>query len=95
VKEPDHVSLGVVPGSRGSWRRFQFDHAPLPLEIVGRLVGERHVAVPVGRVVGDFRWFGAFKRMKGTAFAWWDTWLFVPLCLLLALGCLIVAVSED
>ena len=51
------------------------------------------VAVFLGRVVGDFRWFGVFKRRRGTAFAWWDTWLFVPLCLLLALGCLVVAVS--
>jgi hypothetical protein len=52
------------------------------------------VAVFFGRVVGVFRWFGLFKRMRGTAFAWWDTWLFVPLCLLLALGCLVVALSE-
>ena len=52
------------------------------------------VTVFLGRVVGDFRWFGVFKRMRGTAFAWWDTWLFVPLCLLLALGCLVVALSE-
>jgi Fatty acid desaturase len=35
-----------------------------------------------------------FKRMGGTAFAWWDTWLVVPLCLLLALGCLVAALSE-
>jgi hypothetical protein len=52
------------------------------------------VAVFLGRVVGDFRWFGLFKRLSGTAFAWWDTWLFVPLCLLLALGCLVAALSE-
>jgi hypothetical protein len=52
------------------------------------------VAVFFGRVVGDFRWFGLFKRTRGTAFAWWDTWLFVPLCVLLALGCLVVAVGE-
>jgi Protein of unknown function (DUF3995) len=52
------------------------------------------VAVFFGRVVGDFRWFGLFKRMRATAFAWWDTWLFVPLCLLLALGCLVAALSE-
>lgn len=51
-------------------------------------------AVFLGRIVGDFRWFGLFKRMRGTAFAWWDTWLFVPLCLLLALGCLVAALSE-
>ena len=53
------------------------------------------VAVFLGRAVGDFRWFGVFKRMRGTAFAWWDTWLFVPLCLLLAFGCLVVAASES
>ena len=52
------------------------------------------VAVFAGRVVGDFRWFGVFKRVTGTPFAWWDTWLYVPLCLLLALGCMIVALSE-
>src|SRR4029434_8402130 len=51
-------------------------------------------AVFLGRIVGDFRGFGLFKRMRGTAFAWWDTWLFVPLCLLLALGCLVAALSE-
>ena len=53
------------------------------------------VVVFLGRVVGDFRWFGAFKRMRGTVFAWWDTWLFVPLCLLLALGCLVVALRKS
>ena len=52
------------------------------------------VAVFLGRVVGDFSWFGVFKRTRGTAFAWWDTWLFVPLCLLLALGCLTVALGK-
>jgi hypothetical protein len=35
------------------------------------------------------------KRVTGTPFAAWDTWLYVPLCLLLALGCLIVALSAD
>ena len=46
------------------------------------------------RVVGDFRWFGVFKHASESPFAWWDTWLYVPLCLLLALGCMIVALSE-
>ena len=52
------------------------------------------VAVFVGRVVGDFKWFGVFKRVTGTPFAAWETWLYVPLCLLLALGCMVVAMSE-
>jgi len=45
----------------------------------------------MGRVVGDLRWFGIFKRMTGTPFAWWDTWLYVPLCAMLALAALLVA----
>jgi hypothetical protein len=51
------------------------------------------VAVFGGRVVGDFQWFGLFKRMTGTPFAWWDGWLYVPLCALLALAALLVACS--
>jgi len=52
------------------------------------------VAVFLGRVVGDFKWCGVFKRMRGTDFAWWDTCVYVPLCLFLAVGCLVVAVSQ-
>jgi len=36
------------------------------------------------RAVGNFRTFGFFKVVKGTPFADWDTWLYSPLCLLLA-----------
>jgi hypothetical protein len=49
------------------------------------------VVVFSGRVVGDFRWFGVFKRATGTPFAWWDTCLYTPLCALLALAALFVA----
>jgi hypothetical protein len=34
------------------------------------------------RAVGEFRYVGFFKRVKGTAFAIYDTWVFSPLCLL-------------
>lgn len=52
------------------------------------------VAVFSGRVVGDFRWFGIFKRDTRTAFTWWDTWVYVPLCVLLALAAVVVALRE-
>jgi|ERR1700684_463353 uncharacterized protein DUF3995 len=45
------------------------------------------------RVVGDLRWFGVFKRVTGTPFAWWDTWLYVPLCAMLAVAALLVAIN--
>lgn len=36
------------------------------------------------RVIGDFRYVGIFKRVRGTRFAVWDTRVFVPLCLIIA-----------
>lgn len=37
------------------------------------------------RAIGNLRSFGFFKTIKSTPFAQWDTWLYSPLCLLLAL----------
>jgi len=45
------------------------------------------------RAIGEFRLVGFFKRVQGTAFATWDTWLFSPLCLLLALAFFFIAAS--
>jgi hypothetical protein len=42
--------------------------------------------VLLGRFVGDFRWFGLFKKERRTPFARLDTWVYSPLCLLLGLG---------
>jgi hypothetical protein len=36
------------------------------------------------RAIGEFRYVGFFKRVRGTEFARWDTWLFSPLCLVIA-----------
>jgi Protein of unknown function (DUF3995) len=36
------------------------------------------------RAVGNFRTFGFFKVIRGTAFADWDTWFYSPLCVLIA-----------
>ena len=40
------------------------------------------------RAMGEFNRIGFFKRVRGTRFACWDTWLYSPLCLALAFGCL-------
>jgi hypothetical protein len=37
------------------------------------------------RAIGNLRTFGFFKTITGTPFAEWDTWLYSPLCVLLAL----------
>lgn len=36
------------------------------------------------RAIGDFKLVGFFKRVSDTPFAHWDTWLFSPLCLVIA-----------
>ena len=53
------------------------------------------VVVFLLRAIGDFRLVGFFKvQGTGTAFAHWDTLLFSPLSLALALGCLAVALRR-
>jgi len=49
--------------------------------------------VLAGRVVGDFRTFGVFKRVRGTRFARRDSLVYTPLCLALAAGCLGIALG--
>ena len=39
------------------------------------------------RAVGEFRYVGFFKRVHGTPFAYWDTRVYSPLCVVLAVAC--------
>jgi hypothetical protein len=45
----------------------------------------------LARAVGEFRYVGFFKRVRASPFARMDTWVYSPLCLLLAAGVGIVA----
>ncbi|WP_369899688.1 DUF3995 domain-containing protein [Bacillus manliponensis] len=45
------------------------------------------------RVIGEFNYFGIFKRKKGTYFAKMDTMLFIPLCAFLAASFLIAVIG--
>jgi Protein of unknown function (DUF3995) len=42
------------------------------------------VFVFAGRAIGDFKYFGFFKSIKGTTYAIWDTRVYSPLNLLVA-----------
>jgi hypothetical protein len=48
----------------------------------------------LGRAVGEFRYVGFFKRIHGTKFARLDTFVYSPLCLLLAAGVTLVALRH-
>lgn len=45
------------------------------------------------RTIGEFRYVGLFKRVRGTPFAQWDTRLFTPLCAAIAIAAFLVARS--
>ena len=47
------------------------------------------------RAMGDFKTFGVFKTVRGTAFADWDTRLYSPLCFGLAVLAGVVASWMD
>ena len=47
------------------------------------------------RAVGDFNLMGFFKRIRGTRFSKFDTVLYSPLCLFLAIGVFIVTRSRN
>lgn len=37
------------------------------------------------RAIGEFKLIGFFKQVRDTSFAYWDTWLYSPLCLVIAI----------
>ena len=43
------------------------------------------------RAVGDFRFVGFFKTLRSTHFATLDTLLYTPVCVFLAVGCLVAS----
>ena len=46
------------------------------------------------RAVGDFKLIGFFKQASATPFAYWDTWLFSPLCLVIAFTAFALVYTE-
>lgn len=43
------------------------------------------------RAVGDFKYVGFFKKVRDSRFAFMDTFVYSPLCLLLAIGAALIA----
>jgi TolB protein len=66
-------------------------------------ISKRVLSVPMfgmafvffARAVGEFRLIGFFKRVRGTAFARRDSFLYSPLCLLLAAAVFILALASN
>lgn len=84
------LTLGalVVLGRAGLWTP---ERIPRFVFLAGTWV---LCAVFLARAVGDLRLVGLFKRVRGTRFARRDTLFYSPLCLLLGLGLLGLALSR-
>ncbi len=46
------------------------------------------------RTIGEFRYVGLFRRVRGTPFAKWDALVFTPLCFVLAVGAAAIAATR-
>ena len=57
----------------------------LPQEVLETMCTCLWVGLAI-RAIGDFRYVGFFKSVKGTPFAQFDTIVYSPLCLLLSVG---------
>ena len=74
------------------WTARLWAPAVIPLRLARLGTGVLAAALLL-RAVGDRKYVGFFKRVRGTAFARWDSRLYAPLCLLLGLGAAAVAIS--
>ena len=69
----------------------------LEVGVSPRLLSWLSLALALGllaRAIGEFKYVGFFKRVRGSRFAHLDTWIYSPLCLLLALGVALVAMRN-
>ena len=51
-------------------------------------------AVLVLRAIGEFRYVGFFKRVRGSDFATYDNWFYSPFCLLVGSAFLFLAANQ-
>ena len=62
---------------------------------LGRWVTILLAVVFMARAIGDFRYVGVFKSMGDDPFRSWDTWLFSPLCAVIAVAAFMVAKQRE
>ena len=69
---------------------------PMPaLPFSPRLFGYGLSAVFAARALGDFHFFGLFRKVRDTSFGRLDRTFYTPLCAGLALGLAILAIGTD
>lgn len=67
-----------------------FVEVGIPRSVLSGLGGALALGL-LARAIGEFKYVGFFKRVRDGKFARLDTWVYSPLCLLLAVGVALVA----
>ncbi|MGE7624916.1 DUF3995 domain-containing protein [Viridibacillus sp. NPDC096237] len=63
---------------------FEANYIPLPKFLIVRVGAWACACVFSLRVLGDFKYFGIFKKVRKTKFSKMDTFLYMPLCAFLS-----------
>ena len=71
------LSFAGVSLALGFSNRVPVNYLPF-LKVAGIAIG----IILLVRAVGDFKYAGFFKRIKGSNFAKYDNWLYSPFCLI-------------
>ncbi len=86
------VALALLVAAALVLGRIEFAWTAVPMQVYR--VGIWVVAAAfAGRAVGEFHYVGMFKRERGTAFARMDTIVYTPLCVVMAVAAVTVALS--
>ena len=81
------IAVGVALLGMGAMVLWRINAISLPFPRVWSTVGTSLIAVAFTlRAVGEFKYVGFFKRVRGTQFARMDTRFYSPLCLGVAVG---------
>jgi Protein of unknown function (DUF3995) len=85
------VGFGLLAMAFLTLNQFNFIHFNLPvfiktygLYVIGTIF--------LIRTIGDFKYFGLFKKIKNTGFGRWDTQFYTPLCLYLSSSSILIKI---
>lgn len=88
------IAVGVVLLGMGAMVLWRVNAISLPFPRVWSTVGTSLIATAFTlRAVGEFKYVGFFKRVRGTQFARLDTRFYSPLCLGVAAGLWVLALA--
>ena len=71
-----------------------YDTMPVNYQVYLKIIGFAVGAVLVLRAIGEFRYVGFFKRVRGSDFATYDNWFYSPFCLLVGSAFLFLAANQ-